>query len=108
MPEAYEPDGAGLTREMIDALMAMFEGQCRCYCGRPSPGLPDQRYYCQSLATSGRRYRATGPAYYLHSRSAGSGGDAVTLLLDIAEHEGQQLVTRLPCDGVRLSPAFLR
>lgn len=99
--EAYEPGRIqGLTREMIDALMAMFEKASAgaIAVDRESRITWINDSYCQLLGKRpgdviGQPVRRIIP----HSRMPEVVESGDPLLLDIMEHEGQQLVvTRLP------------
>ncbi|MFW5825262.1 MAG: sigma-54 interaction domain-containing protein [Marinobacter sp.] len=101
MPRSYRPTGIqGLTREMIDALMAMFEkasaGAIAVDREARITWINDS--YCRLLgvreeAVVGQPVRSIIP----HTRMPEVVASGDPLLLDIMEHQNQQLVvTRLP------------
>ncbi|MFC4257527.1 sigma-54 interaction domain-containing protein [Marinobacter lacisalsi] len=101
MPHSYRPTGIpGLTREMIDALMAMFEKASAgaIAVDRESRITWINDSYCRLLGVRevdviGRPVRRIIP----HTRMPEVVASGDPLLLDIMEHDGQQLVvTRLP------------
>lgn len=101
MSEVYQPGGVpGLSRELIDALMAMFEKASAgaIAVDREARITWINESYCRLLGVHepevlGQPVRQVIP----HSRMPEVVESGDPLLLDIMEHEGQQLVvTRLP------------